>query len=98
MKKSLFVFFASLSLICGLSFDAFAQNRPRGINKRQHNQQKRIYQGVKSGELTPREFFRLEKEQMQIRRMEKRFKSDDELTRRERARLKKELYQASWHI
>ncbi len=54
MKKSLFVFFASVGLICALSFEASAQNRPRGINKRQHNQQKRIYQGVKSGELTPR--------------------------------------------
>jgi len=99
MKKSIGFIFAIFALVCGLNFEANAQQNNRaGVNKRQHNQQKRIFKGVKSEELTRKEFYRLEKEQAQIRRTERRFKSDGELTRRERAKLRHEQNQASWHI
>ena len=85
--------------LCLLSFEANAQqNKRAGINKHQHNQQKRIFKGVKSKELTRKEFYRLEKEQAQIRRMEKRFKSDGELSKKERAKLLLAQKQASRHI
>ena len=42
---------------------AFAQTATPGIDKRQANQEKRIEQGVKSGELNKKEAARLEKRQ-----------------------------------
>jgi hypothetical protein len=38
------------------------------VDKRQHNQQKRIAQGVRSGSLTPAETARLEKREAKVRR------------------------------
>lgn len=91
--------FALFVMICGLSLEAAAQQDKRaGVNKHQRHQQKRIYKGVKSEELTRKEFYRLEREQAQIRQMERRFKSDGKLTKRERARLAYEQKQASRHI
>jgi len=98
MKKSLFLFFASFSIICGLSLGGVAQTKTPRINKRESHQQKRIFQGAKSGELTRKEFVGLEKEQAQIRIMERRAKSDGEVTKRERARLQRELNQSNRHI
>jgi len=77
---------------------AFAGTGDPGVNKRQHRQQRRIGQGVKSGELTRREAVRLEREQVRIARKEARFKSDGELTRRERASLQRDLNRSSRHI
>ncbi|MDJ0720700.1 MAG: hypothetical protein QNJ04_03680 [Desulfobacterales bacterium] len=65
---------------------------------RQVNQQKRIHQGVQSGELTKREARRLQKEQRHINRAKKRALSDGELTRKERIRLEKKQDRASRHI
>ena len=71
MKKIAGSVFVSLFLILGLSAISFAQtkhNHPgRNINKRQENQQDRIAQGIKSGQLTPRETARLEKQEAEIR-------------------------------
>ncbi len=68
------------------------------VNKRQRHQQKRIVQGIRSGELTKREVLRLEKEQTRIRREERRFKADGVLTKRERIKLHRDLDRASRHI
>jgi hypothetical protein len=68
------------------------------INQRQRNQQKRIFQGARSGELTRGEFRRLEREQFRIRRMEAWARSDGLLTAREQFRVNRELNQASRHI
>lgn len=68
------------------------------VNARQRHQQQRIYGGVRSGELTRRETFRLEREQTQIQRVEWRAKRDGEVTARERVKLQRELNQASRHI
>lgn len=58
-----------------------------GIDRREANQQKRIEQGVKSGELTPREAARLEKGQQRIQRMEEKAKADGVVTAQERKRI-----------
>lgn len=100
MKKSLGLIFASIIVVFGLAATSFAQ-KPKTwqVNKRQHHQQGRIYNGVNSGELTRREAYRLEREQYQINRMERRFRnSGDGLSSRERVRLAREQNQASRHI
>ncbi len=58
-----------------------------GVERRQHIQQERIRQGVASGQLTPRETIRLEREQARIERTERRMKADGVVTPGERARL-----------
>jgi hypothetical protein len=58
-------------------------NSPR-IDRREANQQRRINQGVRSGSLTPRETYRLQRRQANINAQEARFKSDGHFTRRER--------------
>lgn len=102
MRTSLRLIFASFVIIGGMAVVSFAQegdnNNRRNINERQHNQQKRIKDGIHDHELNRREFFRLEREQFQIRRQERRFKSDGEFTRRERARVQHNQNQASRHI
>ena len=77
---------------------ASAQGR-RGVNARQHRQQERIAQGVRSGELTSRETYRLERQEQRIDRQEDRFReSGDGLSPRERARLEHELNRESRNI
>ena len=60
-----------------------------GVDKRQANQQQRIDQGVKSGELTGKEAARLEKGQERIQTMEDKAKADGKVTPKERERLQK---------
>ncbi len=57
------------------------------VVRRQVRQQKRIHQGIRSGELTCRETKRLEREQLRIQRTKRRAWSDGHLTPRERVRL-----------
>ena len=53
-----------------------------------HHQQARIYQGVTQGQIGPREYRRLERQQWQITRMRHRFLHiDGHIGSRERARL-----------
>lgn len=59
------------------------------IDKRQANQQQRIDQGVKSGELTSKEAARLEKGQARVQKMEDKAKADGKVTAKERARIHK---------
>ncbi|MCL4477287.1 MAG: hypothetical protein M1508_13885 [Nitrospirae bacterium] len=66
-----------------------------GVHARMVNQQKRIWQGVNTGELTPREAGRLEAREAKIREDELRMKSDGVLTGAERARLHRELDRTS---
>lgn len=98
MKTILCFFVLTFFFVLGTS-DAFGQNRPRSVNHRQQNQRERLHQGVRSGELTARESYRLGREQYQIQRMENRYRnSGDGLSNRERARLEYELSQSSRHI
>ncbi len=73
---------------------AFAE-RP---GNRQINQQKRIHQGVKSGEVTKKEYRRLEREQAKIQRSKQQAWQDGKLTAKERVRLEKQQDKASRHI
>lgn len=91
------VLMAGLLSVAGLS-QAEAGVRDPGVNARQHNQQQRVRQGVRSGELTRRETGALVHEQRDIRQQERAYKSDGELTRAERADLHREQNQASRHI
>ena len=83
--------------------DAIAQEAqpnpqtPR-VDRRENRQQKRIAQGVNSGQLTPKETVKLEREQGKIKRDEARAKSDGTVTPKERARLTREQNKASRDI
>ena len=57
------------------------------IDKREANQQKRIEQGVASGQLTPREAKRMEARQAHIQTAEANAKADGKVTKEERAQL-----------
>ncbi len=71
----------------------------RGINRREHNQQMRIRQGIRSGELTKLEVAKLERQQARIRLAEARARhSGGEFTPRERARIQHRLNQSSRNI
>ncbi|HMK42674.1 MAG TPA: hypothetical protein VK445_00895 [Dissulfurispiraceae bacterium] len=69
-----------------------------GIQQREINQQKRIDQGIKSGQLSPREAGKLETQQAKIKQDESRMKSDGKLTKKERAKLTREQNRASKNI
>ena len=68
------------------------------VRQRQQNQQQRIQQGVRSGELTPQEAGRLEAEQARIQQSKERMKSDGELTGAERQKLNTMQDRSSQHI
>ena len=93
MHSTIKTWLASLAL-AGVCAGAFAQaaapagsaSTP-GIDKRQANQEKRIDQGIASGELTKRETRRLEREQSAINRAEDRAKADGVVTAQERHRV-----------
>lgn len=86
-----------ISLVALPLIAAAGTNDP-GVNQRQRNQQARIQQGAKSGELTRAETRRLEAEQRHIRREEARYKADGQLTGAERADLQRDLNKASRDI
>jgi len=69
-----------------------------GIDKRQANQEKRIDQGIASGQLTKRETRRLEREQNAINRAEDKAKADGVVTAQERNRLQHAQNKASRDI
>jgi len=76
-----------------------AQGRRNGVNERQHNQQQRIRQGVRSGELTGVEAARLQRRESQIKLNEARARrSGGEFTPEERARIQGQLDRSSQNI
>jgi len=58
-----------------------------GVDKRQDNQQKRIDQGVQSGQLNEKEAARMDKGQARVEKIEDKAKSDGVVTKDERRRL-----------
>ena len=96
MKKALII---ALGLACVIgSATTVAGTRDPGVNARQQHQNHRIKQGVKSGSLTGKEAYRLEREQVRLRRQERRFKSDGVMTKRERLVMHRDLNRSSKHI
>ncbi|HKX27720.1 MAG TPA: hypothetical protein VJ302_08520 [Blastocatellia bacterium] len=95
--RKLFPILTAISLTLVLSAAAFAQERPRTprIRERQENQQQRIGQGVRSGELTSRETVRLEREQRGIQREKRAAKADGVVTRAERREIRHDQNRAS---
>jgi len=85
------------SLSAVLVFGSVVLAQPN-INQRQKNQQQRIGKGVQSGQLTPPETVRLEKEQQRIARNEAAAKSDGNFTPQERAKIQREQNHASHDI
>jgi hypothetical protein len=77
---------------------AMAGTKDHRVNKHQHNQHKRIAQGVKSGELTKGEAKDLRGDQKEIRQEEREFKSDGNLTKDERQELHQDQHAASKEI
>ncbi|MFY9555784.1 MAG: hypothetical protein WAV20_07240 [Blastocatellia bacterium] len=88
MKKVVSFLIASIFVLV-LGVAAIA--RPRGIDRREHNQQQRINRGIRSGELARREAARLEAELARIKIHERFARADGNLSYRERARLQREL-------
>jgi uncharacterized membrane protein YebE (DUF533 family) len=78
------------ALLAAITLPVLAQapNTSR-IDKREARQQQRIDQGVRSGQITPREAARLEKGQQRIERMEANAKADGRVTKRERAAIER---------
>jgi len=92
-----FVALAALMTLAAASSGALAQTpapaapaastaTPR-VDQRQANQERRIQQGVASGQLTRREAHRLEHQQGAVQRAEDRARADGKVTTQERARL-----------
>ena len=80
-----------IAVLVALPVIATAGTRDPGVNQRQHNQQERIAQGVRSGQLTKSEAKVLRAEHRAIRREERAYKADGTLTRDERKDLHQDL-------
>jgi len=89
-----------IAIALTLSLVAVAEARPRdpGVNRRQANQQDRIRQGARSGELTGREVRTLEWKEARVAELERRLKADGTLSPSERAKLQAELDRLSKEI
>lgn len=81
-----------------MSISIVASAQSPYINRRERNEQRRIHQGIRSGELTRREAARLRSQQARIRVAERYAKADGRFTRRERARINHRLNRASRNI
>jgi uncharacterized membrane protein YebE (DUF533 family) len=78
-----------IAVLATFALPVLAQTSTPNIDQRQANQQQRIDQGVKSGELTGKEAARLEKGQQRIQKMEDKAKSDGKVMPKERKRIEK---------
>ena len=81
-----------------LAGSALAQTHTPVVTKRQHHQQARIRQGVKSGELTRGETRRLERGEAKIQRDKMKAKADGTVTPAEKAKLNREENRESRRI
>ena len=68
------------------------------INYQQYNQQRRINQGVRSGQLTPEEAYRLKQQEALLRRQEALAKRDGYVSYQERVELNRQLNQLGREI
>ena len=93
MKRNLLI---AAVLATAFAAPVFAQNTatPK-IDQRQENQQNRITNGVKSGELTAKETQNLEKREIKIEGDKQAAKADGKVTAAERQKLKREENKAS---
>ena len=89
------------ALLTGLLTTETATAGPRkrhSIKHEQVQQQHRIHQGVRTGELTKKEAAQLHMQQAQIQRYKQLAKCDGKVTRKERAFIQAEQANAAQHI
>lgn len=86
------------ALIAAAVSPAFARPAEPGYTQRDVNQERRIEQGLRSGQLDTREAARLQAEQARIDKMESRALRDGQLTAAERARINAAQNKASADI
>ena len=100
MVKKTFAALMAPVLLLALAGAALAQWPARAAHVRRHQteQQRRIYQGVRSGELTRGEAGRLEREQRGIWLDGREARADGTFSRAERAEIRRDQRQASRHI
>ena len=100
MRKTIGLIFAAFLIVAGFSTNSFAQRKyNHNVNQRESRQQRRIYQGVRSGSLNRREAYRLERQQVNLRRTEARYRrSGGGLSWRERRNLEHRLNRSSRSI
>lgn len=96
MKKVVSILLSSM-FVLAIGIPVSAQKTP-SVDNRERRQQKRIRQGVKSGELTRHEAVRMERQQAKTHALEAKAKSDGTVTRKERARLQHRENKTSRHI
>ncbi len=86
------------ALAAALALPAAAQTATPRVDQRQANQEKRIEQGVASGQLNARETARLEAGQAKVQAIEDKAKADGKVTKKERAHLHRAQAKQSRHI
>ena len=94
--KETTIFVAAFMLVA-INLQAPAQTTPK-VTQRQKNQQARIKEGIKSGELTRPEAAKLEGEQAKVQAEKRMAKADGKVTPAERAKLRHDQNKASRHI
>lgn len=99
MKNSIvFGIMAAIIVVMSAGIACAGSINAPGIDKRQWRQQQKIEHGLASGQLTRWEARALGREQLRIRHLEARMKSDGHLTARERLMLHNRLNFASRDI
>lgn len=96
MKKT--VLATALALVAMTSVASAYDRQQRQIDGVQANQESRIQQGIRQGDLTRREAAALEAEQARIRSMERAAQRDGNIDRREAAQIRRAQEEASRHI
>ncbi len=94
MKATIITSAMALALMT-IATAGFSQTKTPVVNEKQVNQQKRIGQGVKSGELTAGETKALEAREVKIQQDKKEAKADGTVTKAERTQLRKEQRRSS---
>ena len=94
MKQTLF----AIGAVVVMTGSAYGQADTPKIDERQANQERRIDEGIASGQLNQREAAKLDKQQDRIDNMENKAKSDGAVTKKERARLRTAQDRASKNI
>ena len=77
----------TLSILVSSASVVAAQTNTPGLDGRQATQEQRIQQGVGSGQLTPRETYKLEQGQARVQNLENKAKADGVVTNAERAKI-----------
>jgi hypothetical protein len=100
--KNKFIAIAITGLLTATAFadSASTTKKPLTIQHRKHNQQARIHQGVKSGELTHHEAKHLEKQEHALNKEEREMRKENggKLTAADRAKLNRQQNHLSKEI